>query len=85
MSHLLVAGTMGSGKSVAINDALLSLLHKAPREVYLILVDSKTLELFVYKDITHLLILVVTNMKSVGKMERRYQLMAALRVHNITG
>ncbi len=94
MPHLLVAGTTGSGKSVAINAMLLSLLYKAPpTEVRLILVDPKMLELSMYEDIPHLLTPVVTDMKEaanalrwcVGEMERRYRLMAALKVRNITG
>ncbi|WP_154725027.1 DNA translocase FtsK 4TM domain-containing protein [Candidatus Contendibacter odensensis] len=94
MPHLLVAGTTGSGKSVAINAMLLSLLYKAPpREVRLILVDPKMLELSMYEDIPHLLTPVVTDMKEaanalrwcVGEMERRYRLMAVLKVRNIAG
>ena len=94
MPHLLVAGTTGSGKSVAINAMLLSLLYKAaPSEVRLILVDPKMLELSVYEDIPHLLTPVVTDMKEaanalrwcVGEMERRYRLMATLKVRNIAG
>jgi S-DNA-T family DNA segregation ATPase FtsK/SpoIIIE len=94
MPHLLVAGTTGSGKSVAINAMLLSLLYKAsPTEVRLILVDPKMLELSMYEDIPHLLTPVVTDMKEaanalrwcVGEMERRYRLMAALKVRNIAG
>jgi S-DNA-T family DNA segregation ATPase FtsK/SpoIIIE len=94
MPHLLVAGTTGSGKSVAINAMLLSLLYKAPpSEVRLILVDPKMLELSVYEDIPHLLTPVVTDMKEaanalrwcVAEMERRYKLMAALKVRNIAG
>jgi S-DNA-T family DNA segregation ATPase FtsK/SpoIIIE len=94
MPHLLVAGTTGSGKSVAINAMLLSLLYKAsPREVRLILVDPKRLELSIYEDIPHLLTPVVTDMKEaanalrwcVGEMDRRYQLMATLKVRNIAG
>jgi S-DNA-T family DNA segregation ATPase FtsK/SpoIIIE len=94
MPHLLVAGTTGSGKSVAINAMLLSLLYKAsPQEVRLILVDPKMLELSMYEDIPHLLTPVVTDMKEaanalrwcVGEMERRYRLMAALKVRNIAG
>ncbi|MFO1372015.1 MAG: DNA translocase FtsK 4TM domain-containing protein [Candidatus Competibacteraceae bacterium] len=94
MPHLLVAGTTGSGKSVAINAMLLSLLYKAsPSEVRLILVDPKMLELSMYEDIPHLLTPVVTDMKEaanalrwcVGEMERRYRLMAAEKVRNIAG
>jgi S-DNA-T family DNA segregation ATPase FtsK/SpoIIIE len=94
MPHLLVAGTTGSGKSVGINAMLLSLLFKStPEKVRLILVDPKMLELSVYDGIPHLLTPVVTDMKeaasalrwSVGEMERRYRLMAALGVRNISG
>ncbi|VAX09014.1 DNA translocase FtsK [hydrothermal vent metagenome] len=94
MPHVLVAGTTGSGKSVAINAMILSLLFKAtPQEVRLIMIDPKMLELSVYEGIPHLLTPVVTDMKeaanslrwSVGEMERRYRLMAALGVRNITG
>jgi len=94
MPHLLVAGTTGSGKSVAINAMLLSMLYKAtPHEVRLILVDPKMLELSVYEEIPHLLAPVVTDMKEaanalrwcVGEMERRYRLMAALKVRNLAG
>ncbi|MCB1776648.1 MAG: cell division protein FtsK [Candidatus Competibacteraceae bacterium] len=94
MPHLLVAGTTGSGKSVAINAMLLSLLYKAPPSaVRLILVDPKMLELSIYEDIPHLLTPVVTDMKQainalrwcVAEMEQRYQLMAALKVRNIAG
>ncbi|GIX21605.1 MAG: DNA translocase FtsK [Gammaproteobacteria bacterium] len=94
MPHLLVAGTTGSGKSVAINAMLLSLLYKAtPADVRLILIDPKMLELNVYEGIPHLLAPVVTDMKEsanalrwcVAEMERRYKLMAALGVRNIAG
>jgi S-DNA-T family DNA segregation ATPase FtsK/SpoIIIE len=94
MPHLLVAGTTGSGKSVAINAMILSLLYKSePRQVRLIMVDPKMLELSVYEGIPHLLAPVVTDMKHaanalnwcVGEMERRYRLMAALGVRNIGG
>lgn len=94
MPHLLVAGTTGSGKSVAVNAMILSLLYKATaKEVRLILVDPKMLELSVYEDIPHLLAPVVTDMKEaanalrwcVAEMERRYPLMAALGVRNIAG
>ncbi len=94
MPHLLVAGTTGSGKSVAINAMILSLLYKAePRNVRLILVDPKMLELSVYQDIPHLLAPVVTDMKKaanalnwcVAEMERRYKLMSWLGVRNLSG
>ncbi len=94
MPHLLVAGTTGSGKSVGINVMLLSLLYKAsPEDVRLILVDPKMLELSVYDGIPHLLTPVITDMKDaasglrwcVGEMERRYKLMAAMGVRNLSG
>lgn len=94
MPHLLVAGTTGSGKSVGINVMLLSLLYKAmPDEIKLILIDPKMLELSIYDGIPHLLTPVVTDMKDaanalrwcVGEMERRYQVMAAVGVRNLTG
>lgn len=94
MPHLLVAGTTGSGKSVAVNSMLVSLLYKATADqVRLILIDPKMLELNVYEGIPHLLAPVVTDMKEaanalrwcVGEMERRYRLMASLGVRNITG
>ncbi|UTA49579.1 DNA translocase FtsK 4TM domain-containing protein [Simiduia sp. 21SJ11W-1] len=94
MPHLLVAGTTGSGKSVGVNVMLLSLLYKStPKEVRLILVDPKMLELSIYDDIPHLLTPVITDMKDaanglrwcVGEMERRYKLMAALGVRNLAG
>ncbi len=94
MPHLLVAGTTGSGKSVAINAMVLSLLYKTlPKDVRLIMIDPKMLELSVYEGIPHLLTPVVTDMKEaanalrwcVGEMERRYRLMAALGVRNIGG
>jgi|TARA_B110000914_G_scaffold226488_1_gene252034 S-DNA-T family DNA segregation ATPase FtsK/SpoIIIE len=94
MPHLLIAGTTGSGKSVAINAMILSLLYKATAEhVRLIMVDPKMLELSVYEGIPHLLTPVVTDMKdaanalrwSVAEMDRRYRLMAALGVRNIGG
>jgi S-DNA-T family DNA segregation ATPase FtsK/SpoIIIE len=94
MPHLLVAGTTGSGKSVAINAMLLSLLYKASAEqVRMILVDPKMLELSVYEGIPHLLAPVVTDMRDtanalrwcVAEMDRRYRLMAALGVRNIAG
>ncbi len=94
MPHLLIAGTTGSGKSVGVNAMLLSMLYKAtPEELRLILIDPKILELSVYEGIPHLLTPVVTDMKDaaqalhwcVGEMERRYRLMAALRVRNVEG
>ncbi|HEX7061220.1 MAG TPA: DNA translocase FtsK 4TM domain-containing protein [Woeseiaceae bacterium] len=94
MPHLLIAGTTGSGKSVAINAMVLSLLYKATSEhVRLIMVDPKMLELSVYEGIPHLLTPVVTDMKEaanalrwcVGEMDRRYRLMASLGVRNIGG
>jgi S-DNA-T family DNA segregation ATPase FtsK/SpoIIIE len=94
MPHLLVAGTTGSGKSVAINAMVLSMLYKSTAEdVRLIMIDPKMLELSVYEGIPHLLAPVVTDMKEaanalrwcVAEMERRYQLMAAMGVRNISG
>lgn len=94
MPHLLVAGTTGSGKSVALNTMLLSLLYKSsPQDLRLILIDPKMLELAVYDGIPHLLAPVVTDMKDaasalrwcVVEMERRYRLMASLGVRNIAG
>jgi S-DNA-T family DNA segregation ATPase FtsK/SpoIIIE len=94
MPHLLVAGTTGSGKSVAVNAMILSILYKAePRQVRLLLIDPKMLELSVYEGIPHLLAPVVTDMKlagnalnwCVGEMERRYRLMSTLGVRNLAG
>jgi DNA segregation ATPase FtsK/SpoIIIE, S-DNA-T family len=94
MPHLLVAGTTGSGKSVAVNAMILSLLYKAePRQVRLIFIDPKMLELSVYDGIPHLLAPVVTDMKlapsalnwCVGEMERRYKLLSQLGVRNLAG
>jgi S-DNA-T family DNA segregation ATPase FtsK/SpoIIIE len=94
MPHLLVAGTTGSGKSVGINAMILSLLYKSePKDVRLILVDPKMLELSVYEGIPHLLAPVVTDMNKaanalhwcVGEMERRYKLMSAMGVRNLSG
>ncbi|TAN07862.1 MAG: DNA translocase FtsK [Rhodanobacteraceae bacterium] len=94
MPHLLVAGTTGSGKSVALNAMVLSLLFKAkPSDVRLIMIDPKMLELSVYDKIPHLLAPVVTDMKEaanalrwcVAEMERRYKLMAAVGVRNLAG
>ena len=94
MPHLLVAGTTGSGKSVALNAMILSLLYKAgPDEVRLVMIDPKMLELSIYADIPHLLTPVVTDMKEaanalrwcVAEMERRYRLMSAEGVRNLAG
>ncbi|WP_124948978.1 DNA translocase FtsK [Sulfuriferula thiophila] len=94
MPHVLVAGTTGSGKSVAINAMILSLLYKADaKQVRLILVDPKMLELSIYDGIPHLLAPVVTDMRQaaaalnwcVAEMERRYKLMSALGVRNLAG
>ncbi|MDZ4099899.1 MAG: DNA translocase FtsK 4TM domain-containing protein [Methylophilaceae bacterium] len=94
MPHVLVAGTTGSGKSVAINAMILSLVYKAePSQVRLILVDPKMLELSVYEGIPHLLAPVVTDMRQaasaltwcVAEMERRYKLMSVLGVRNLAG
>lgn len=91
--HMLVAGTTGSGKSVLVNSLLLSMLLKyTPDELRLILIDPKMLELANYSDIPHLLTPVVTDMTEatsalswcVGEMERRYQLMALLKVRKIS-
>ena len=94
MPHLLVAGTTGSGKSVGINAMILSLLYKAEaRDVRLIMIDPKMLELSMYEAIPHLLAPVVTDMKQasnalnwcVGEMERRYKLMSKMGVRNLSG
>ncbi|HEX4895065.1 MAG TPA: DNA translocase FtsK 4TM domain-containing protein [Solimonas sp.] len=94
MPHLLVAGTTGSGKSVAINAMILSMLYKATADqVRFIFIDPKMLELSVYEGIPHLLTPVVTDMKDaanalrwcVAEMERRYRLMSALGVRNLAG
>jgi S-DNA-T family DNA segregation ATPase FtsK/SpoIIIE len=93
MPHLLVAGTTGSGKSVGINAMILSLLYKAePRDVRLLMIDPKMLEMSVYEGIPHLLAPVVTDMKQaanglswcVAEMERRYKLMSKLGVRNLS-
>ncbi|CCE23395.1 DNA translocase FtsK [Methylotuvimicrobium alcaliphilum] len=94
MPHALVAGTTGSGKSVAINTMILSLLYRAtPKEVRMIMIDPKMLELSVYEGIPHLLTPVVTDMKeasnalrwAVAEMERRYKLMSKMGVRNLAG
>ena len=94
MPHLLVAGTTGAGKSVAVNTMLVSILYKSsPEDVRMILIDPKQVEMAVYEGIPHLLSEVVTDMKEaanalrwcVGEMERRYQLMSKLGVRNLKG
>ena len=94
MPHLLVAGTTGSGKSVGINAMILSLVYKSePRDVRMILIDPKMLELSIYENIPHLLAPVVTDMSKagnalnwcVGEMDKRYKLMSALGVRNLSG
>ena len=94
MPHCLVAGTTGSGKSVGINAMILSLLYKAdPRDVRLLLIDPKMLEMSVYEGIPHLLAPVVTDMRQaahglnwcVAEMEKRYKLMSKLGVRNLAG
>ena len=94
MPHVLVAGTTGSGKSVAINALILSFLYKSEAsKVRMILIDPKMLELSVYEGIPHLLAPVVTDMRQaanalnwcVNEMERRYKLMSSLGVRNLAG
>jgi S-DNA-T family DNA segregation ATPase FtsK/SpoIIIE len=94
MPHVLVAGTTGSGKSVAINAMILSLLYKStPQQVRLLLIDPKMLELSMYEGIPHLLAPVVTDMRQaasalnwcVQEMDKRYKLMSHLGVRNIAG
>ena len=94
MPHVLVAGTTGSGKSVAINTMILSMLYKAtPEQVRMIMIDPKMLELSIYEGIPHLLTPVVTDMKeaqsalrwAVAEMERRYKLMSKVGVRNLAG
>ncbi len=94
LPHCLVAGTAGAGKSVGINAMILSLVYKAEaRDVRLILIDPKMLEMSVYEGIPHLLCPVVTDMKQaanalnwcVGEMERRYKLMSKLGVRQLGG
>jgi S-DNA-T family DNA segregation ATPase FtsK/SpoIIIE len=92
--HMLVAGTTGSGKSVAVNAMILSMLYRAtPEAVRMIMIDPKMLELSIYEGIPHLLAPVVTDMKlaanalnwCVAEMEDRYRLMSSLRVRNLAG
>ncbi|MCK5726858.1 MAG: DNA translocase FtsK 4TM domain-containing protein [Thiotrichaceae bacterium] len=94
MPHLLVAGTTGSGKSVAVNAMIISFLYKATAdEVKMIMIDPKMLELSIYDDIPHLLTPVVTDMKDaaaalrwcVCEMERRYLVMSKVKVRNLEG
>jgi S-DNA-T family DNA segregation ATPase FtsK/SpoIIIE len=94
MPHVLVAGTTGSGKSVGLNAMILSLLYKAEaRDVRLLMIDPKMLEMSMYEGIPHLLAPVVTDMRQaanglnwcVGEMERRYKLMSKLGVRNLSG
>jgi len=94
MPHVLVAGTTGSGKSVGINAMILSLLYKAEaRDVRLLMIDPKMLEMSVYEGIPHLLAPVVTDMRQAAhalnwcviEMERRYKLMSKLGVRNLSG
>ena len=94
MPHVLVAGTTGSGKSVGINAMILSLLYKADaRDVRLLMIDPKMLEMSVYADIPHLLAPVVTDMRQaahglnwcVMEMERRYKIMSKMGVRNLSG
>ncbi len=94
MPHLLVAGTTGSGKSVALNAMVLSLLYKASAsDLRMLMIDPKMLELSVYEGIPHLLAPVVTDMKEaanglrwcVAEMERRYKLMSMVGVRNLAG
>jgi len=94
LPHLLIAGTTGSGKSVGINAMILSLLYKnSPDELKFLMIDPKMLEFSIYNDIPHLLTPVITEPKKaivalnamVKEMERRYKLMAKLKVKNIEG
>ena len=94
MPHVLVAGTTGSGKSVGINAMILSLLYKADaRDVRLLMIDPKMLEMSVYEGIPHLLAPVVTDMRQaahgltwcVAEMERRYKLLSKMGVRNLAG
>ncbi|QDL55552.1 DNA translocase FtsK [Rhodoferax aquaticus] len=94
MPHVLVAGTTGSGKSVGINAMILSILYKAEaRDVRLLMIDPKMLEMSVYEGIPHLLAPVVTDMRQaahglnwcVAEMERRYKLLSKMGVRNLAG
>ncbi len=94
LPHLLIAGTTGSGKSVGINAMILSLLYRnSPDELKFVMIDPKMLEFSIYNDIPHLLTPVITESKKaivalnamVKEMERRYKLMAKMRVKNIEG
>jgi len=94
MPHVLAAGTTGSGKSVGLNAMILSLLYKTePKDVRLLMIDPKMLEMSIYEGIPHLLAPVVTDMKQaanalswcVGEMERRYKLMSKVGVRNLAG
>ena len=94
MPHVMVAGTTGSGKSVGINAMILSLLYKAePKDVRLLMIDPKMLEMSAYEGIPHLLAPVVTDMRQaanglswcVAEMERRYKLMSKVGVRNLAG
>jgi S-DNA-T family DNA segregation ATPase FtsK/SpoIIIE len=94
MPHVLVAGTTGSGKSVGINAMILSLLYKAEaRDVRILMIDPKMLEMSVYEGIPHLLAPVVTDMRQaahglnwcVAEMEKRYKLMSKMGVRNLAG
>ncbi|MBI5025596.1 MAG: DNA translocase FtsK 4TM domain-containing protein [Nitrospirae bacterium] len=94
MPHLLVAGATGSGKSVAINAMVLSLLYRAnPKEIKMVMIDPKLLELSIYEDIPHLCMSVITSPKEaaealrkmVVEMERRYRLLAEKGARNIDG
>jgi len=94
MPHLLIAGTTGSGKSVAVNGMICSMLMRySPKDLRMIMVDPKMLELSMYDDIPHLLVPVVTNPHKAAKalawavyeMERRYRLMSEAKVRNLEG